>query len=126
MVPGRSRSLPRTTTSVPCWSAPRTSTPPPTAAPTATSTGRTEPAPAAEAAPADRSPGTVLSADAAGVRVATGEGVLRLLELQRPGGRMLPAAAFLAGFRIEPGATFASEPMPDLVGKEPFRAPRKD
>ena len=69
----------------------------------------------AEVAEAGASPGTVLSADASGVRVATGAGVLRLLELQRPGGRMLPAAAFLAGFRIEPGATFAPEPMTELV-----------
>ena len=74
-----------------------------------------------DAAPAGRPPGTVLGADASGVRVATGEGVLRLLELQRPGGRMLPAAAFLAGFRIEPGATFASEPMPALTGPRPLR-----
>lgn len=75
----------------------------------------------AEAAPAGRPPGAVLSADAAGVRVATGDGVLRLLELQRPGGKMLPAAAFLAGFKLEPGATFVSEPMPPLTGPGPLR-----
>lgn len=77
----------------------------------------------AEAAPGSppRPPGTVLAADSAGVSVATGDGVLRLLELQRPGGRMLPAGAFLAGFRIEPGALLASEPMPDLVGARPLR-----
>jgi hypothetical protein len=28
---------------------------------------------------------------------------------------MLPAAAFLAGCRIEPGAAFAPEPMTELV-----------
>lgn len=78
----------------------------------------------AEAGPSDRPPGTVLSADAAGVRVATGDGVLRLVELQRPGGKMLPSAAFLAGFRIEPGARLASEPMPELVGAAPFPKPR--
>lgn len=75
----------------------------------------------ADAAPAGAPPGTVLSADAAGVRVATGDGVLRLLELQRPGGRMLPAAAFLAGFRVGPGAVLASETMPPLVGDRPLR-----
>lgn len=77
----------------------------------------------AEAAPGSprRPPGTVLAADSAAVSVATGDGVLRLLELQRPGGRMLPAAAFLAGFRIEPGALLASEPMPELVGARPLR-----
>ena len=77
----------------------------------------------AEAAPGSPgpAPGTVLAADAAGVAVATGDGTLRLLELQRPGGRMLPAAAFLAGFRVEPGPLLASEPMPDLVGARPLR-----
>lgn len=76
---------------------------------------------AADAAPAGQAPGTVLGADASGVRVATGDGVLRLLELQRPGGKMLPVAAFLAGFRIERGAVFASEPMPALTGPRPLR-----
>lgn len=42
-------------------------------------------------------PGTVLSADAAGVRVQTGSGVLCLTELQRPGGKRLAAADFLRG-----------------------------
>lgn len=74
----------------------------------------------AEPGPAARPPGTVLAADGGGIRVATGDGILRLLELQRPGGKMLPAAAFLAGFRIEPGAVLASEPMPAIVGKAPF------
>ena len=75
----------------------------------------------ADTAPAGAPPGTVLSADASGVSVATGEGILRLLELQRPGGRMLPAAAFLAGFRLAPGAVIASEPMPPLVGPRPLK-----
>lgn len=75
----------------------------------------------ADTAPAGRPPGTVLAADASGVRVATGDGILRILELQRPGGKMLPVAAFLAGFKIEPGATFASEPMPALTGPGPLR-----
>ena len=74
----------------------------------------------AEAGPAD-TPGVVLAADASGVCVATGDGVLRLLELQRPGGRMLPVAAFLAGFKIVPGTVFASEPMPVLVGPKPLK-----
>jgi methionyl-tRNA formyltransferase len=76
---------------------------------------------AAEPGPVGQPPGTVISADAGGVRVATADGVLRLLELQRPGARMLPAAAFLAGYRIEPGAVLASEPMPPLVGPRPLR-----
>ena len=48
-------------------------------------------------------PGTVLAADAAGLAVATGDGVLLLTELQRAGGKRLPAAAVLAGFAIQPG-----------------------
>ncbi|GJM06763.1 MAG: methionyl-tRNA formyltransferase [marine bacterium B5-7] len=43
----------------------------------------------------DESPGTILRADAAGIDVATGDGVLRLLELQLPGGRVLPVQEIL-------------------------------
>ena len=50
--------------------------------------------------------GTILSVDANGVRVACGEGVLRLTELQRAGGKRLPAADFLRGFTLTPGMTF--------------------
>jgi methionyl-tRNA formyltransferase len=47
-------------------------------------------------------PGTVLSADAQhGIVVACGEGALRLAELQKPGGKRLPAAEFLKGFPLE-------------------------
>jgi methionyl-tRNA formyltransferase len=49
-------------------------------------------------------PGTVLSASQSeGIRVATGDGVLELLELQAEGGRALPARAFLAGHPLKPG-----------------------
>ena len=50
--------------------------------------------------------GIILSVDASGVRVACGEGVLRLTELQRAGGKRLPAADFLRGFPLTPGMTF--------------------
>ncbi len=53
-------------------------------------------------------PGAVLAVSEAGVDVACGEGVLRLKELQRAGGRRLPAAAFLAGHPISPGGAFDS------------------
>ncbi|TFW29965.1 methionyl-tRNA formyltransferase [Massilia horti] len=47
-------------------------------------------------------PGQVLSADAQhGIVVACGEGRLRLTELQKPGGKRLPAAEFLKGFPLE-------------------------
>ena len=60
----------------------------------------------AEAAAAGGVPGTVLAADADGVVVACGEAALRLLELQRPGSRRLPAGEFLRGFPIAAGDRF--------------------
>ncbi len=53
-------------------------------------------------------PGTLLSADASGVRIACGEGVLCVTELQRAGGKRLNAADFLRGFALTPGQCFAS------------------
>ncbi|MDB5798342.1 MAG: methionyl-tRNA formyltransferase [Paucimonas sp.] len=50
-------------------------------------------------APGQAAPGAILAADAEqGVVVACGEGALRLLELQKPGGKRLPAAGFLQGY----------------------------
>ena len=43
----------------------------------------------------DQAPGTVLAAGKAGIEIATGVGVLNLLELQRPGGRRVSAAEYL-------------------------------
>lgn len=65
-------------------------------------------------------PGTVLGADAEGLLVAAGQGTLRLLKLQRPGGRMLPAAEFLRGCPVPPGTVLPSRPMPPLVARAPF------
>ena len=48
-------------------------------------------------------PGTVLSADASGVRVACGAGQLCLTQLQRPGGKRLSAADFLRGCPLQAG-----------------------
>ena len=48
--------------------------------------------------------GQVLAADAPNnVVVACGDGVLRVTELQKPGGKRLPAAEFLKGFPMEGG-----------------------
>jgi methionyl-tRNA formyltransferase len=79
----------------------------------------------AEAEPraTDALPGTVLAAEPDALPIATADGVLRLLQLQRPGGKMLPAADFLRGFIVPAGAVLASQPMPALVGLVPF--PRK-
>jgi len=48
---------------------------------------------------ADAAPGAVLRARPQGIDIATGEGVLRLLELQKPGGKRQTAEAFVAGWQ---------------------------
>jgi len=53
--------------------------------------------------------GTVLAADARGVQVQTGAGLLVLTELQRAGGKRLPAADFLAGHALPPGTVLGGE-----------------
>jgi methionyl-tRNA formyltransferase len=58
------------------------------------------------APPAGTAPGTILQADAQGVSVACGEGVLRLTQLQRAGGKRLDAADFLRGHPLEAGMRF--------------------
>nr|WP_211163004.1 methionyl-tRNA formyltransferase [Aromatoleum diolicum] len=52
-------------------------------------------------------PGTVLAADDGGVVVACGEQALRLIEMQKPGSRRLPAGEFLRGFPVIAGERFA-------------------
>jgi methionyl-tRNA formyltransferase len=76
--------------------------------------------PAAKEALSARLAGEVEGADSDGLLVATGEGVLRLRKLQRPGGRMLSAADFLRGFAVSPGTRLPSRPMTRLVGDRPF------
>ena len=56
-------------------------------------------------------PGTVLSADAAGITVAAGEGVVVLRELQRAGAKRLPVEAFLRGYAVQAGARFEAAPV---------------
>jgi methionyl-tRNA formyltransferase len=51
-------------------------------------------------------PGEVLAVDEQGITVACGDGALRLTELQRAGGKRLPASAFLQGQAIAPGMVF--------------------
>ena len=51
-------------------------------------------------------PGTVLEVSDAGPLVACGVGALRLTQLQKPGGRRLPAGDFLQGHTVMPGMVF--------------------
>lgn len=66
-------------------------------------------------------PGTVVGSGPGGLVVATSRGVVKLLRLQRPGGRMLDAADFLRGHAIETGFMIPSFPMPELVSPQPFK-----
>jgi methionyl-tRNA formyltransferase len=54
------------------------------------------------------SPGSLLAISAAGVDVACGEGVLRVQQMQRPGGRRLPAIAVAQSLTVVPGDRLAS------------------
>ena len=60
----------------------------------------------ARAIDAAGTPGEVLLAEGAGVIVACGEGALCITELQKPGGKRLPAADFLRGMPIAAGSRF--------------------
>jgi methionyl-tRNA formyltransferase len=60
---------------------------------------------------ASQAPGTVLQADARGVHVACGQGLVCLTELQRAGGKRLPAADFLRGFELQVGAVLDARPQ---------------
>jgi len=53
-------------------------------------------------------PGTVLAITDDGVTVQCGSGALTLTELQRAGGKRLPAREFVRGFSLEPGAVFGA------------------
>jgi methionyl-tRNA formyltransferase len=64
----------------------------------------------ADVVPGRGEPGTVLAADADGIVVACGEAALRLVELQKPGGRRLAAVEFLRGFPLSPGERFDPAP----------------
>lgn len=54
------------------------------------------------------------------VYITCGKGSLRLLTLQRPGGKMLPTKDFLHGFPLQNGVRLTSKPMAPLVSRRPF------
>ena len=60
-----------------------------------------------EASGAQGEPGEIVALHPAGVSVACGSGALRLTELQRSGGKRLPAQAFLTGQALRAGMRFA-------------------
>ena len=57
---------------------------------------------------AAEAPGTVLAAGTDGITVACGEGALRLIEVQRPGGKRVGAAQFLQARPLAPGAVLGA------------------
>ncbi|GCL71283.1 methionyl-tRNA formyltransferase [Paenibacillus naphthalenovorans] len=57
----------------------------------------------AESVPGSTLPGTVLEAGERGIAVATGQGVLRITELQPAGKKAMDAAAFARGGQLTPG-----------------------
>ena len=67
-------------------------------------------APSMPAVPA-AAPGTVVAADAKGMRVACGVGALHVDEVQPAGGKRMSAAAFVAGHRITPGTRLGDNAM---------------
>lgn len=78
----------------------------------------------AEAVPGElttESPGTILGSDKEALSMATAGGVLRLLKLQRAGGKMLSAPDFVRGYPVPVGTVLPSEPMLPLVGPVPFK-----
>ena len=75
----------------------------------------------ADAVPGEGNPGEIVGADPHGLLVGTGEGLLRLRRLQRPGAKMLAAADFLRGFPVPAGTQIASRPMAALVSPVPFK-----
>lgn len=63
----------------------------------------------AQAQQGSGAPGCVLSADARGVRVACGSGVLNMTLLQRAGGKRLATGDFLRGFELPAGAQLGED-----------------
>ena len=57
----------------------------------------------AEVAPGAAAPGTVLAVDARGIVVATGDGALRLVDVQAAGKKRMPAADWARGARLAAG-----------------------
>ena len=59
--------------------------------------------------------GSILNANSEGIDVATGDGVLRITQLQKPGGKSLPVADFLRGFTVTSGMVFSATVTTNLA-----------
>jgi methionyl-tRNA formyltransferase len=57
-------------------------------------------------------PGTIVAVSAAGLDIATGDGTLRVLELQRAGGKRMGVAAYLSARAVNVGQTLGIEAPP--------------
>ncbi|MCB1123215.1 MAG: methionyl-tRNA formyltransferase [Verrucomicrobiae bacterium] len=75
-------------------------------------------------APGSFEPGQVVAVQDDGLVVGTGEGLVKFLRIQKPGGKMLPVAEFLRGFPIEPGDRFQSREMHELEYSQPVSRKR--
>jgi methionyl-tRNA formyltransferase len=60
------------------------------------------------AEPTTAAPGTVLAAGKPGIDVATSEGILRLLEVQPTGKRVMAVRDYLNAYALKPGTVFSS------------------
>jgi methionyl-tRNA formyltransferase len=75
----------------------------------------------ADAVSGSAAPGVVAGADVCGLLIGTGEGLLRVRRLQRPGGRLLPAIEFLRGCPLPPGTVLGGGgPLTPLLAAQPF------
>lgn len=63
--------------------------------------------------------GEIILSNGGGFSVGTPSGALSILEMQRPGGRMLPAADFLRGFSLLEGELAGSSELTNLISHKP-------
>lgn len=64
--------------------------------------------------------GKIASVSSAGIDVVVNGGLVRILEIQRPGGKLLAVGEFIRGYAIEVGEVLRSYLAKPLVSKEPF------
>ena len=59
-------------------------------------------------------PGEILSADKSGIVIGCGQNALRIVTLQREGGRRMSAKEFLAGHALKQGQRFVASGVGEL------------